>query len=131
MHVLTFMYPTAPGENFNFEHYYKTHLPMGAGLAEKHLGIMVSKMIIQTVRLPENGGLDAPYYVLCHVPFETKEEADTLASLFNNDEARQRLSDDWPKYTPISPQAVLSEWTVLDNMDELRARFKAEQEPAT
>ncbi len=130
MHVLTFMYPTAQGERFNFEHYYKTHLPMGAGLAKKHLDIMVSKMIIQTIRLPENGGIDAPYYVLCHVPFETKEEADKLASLFANDEARQRLSDDWPKYTPVSPQAVLSEWTVMDNMDDLRARFQAEQEPA-
>ena len=129
MHVLTFMYPTAPGGSFDFAHYFKTHLPLGAGLAKKHRALDVSKMIIQTVRLPENGGLAAPYYVLCHVPFETREEADRLASLFADDEARRRLSDDWPKYTPVPPVAMLSEWTVLENMDELRARFAAELEP--
>jgi hypothetical protein len=129
MHVLTFMYPTAPGGTFNVEHYFRVHLPMGAGLAWKHLEIAVKKMIIQTVRGPENGGLEAPYYVLCHVPFETREEADRLATLFADEEARRRLSEDWPNYTPISPVAMLSEWTVLENMDELRARFVAEQEP--
>jgi hypothetical protein len=129
VHVLTFMYPRAPGAAFNFDHYFKTHLPLGAGLARKHLEIAVSKMIIQTVRGPEQGGLDAPYYVLCQVPFETREEADRLATLFADDEARRRLSEDWPKYTPISPVAMLSEWTVLENMDELRARFLSELEP--
>jgi hypothetical protein len=129
MHVLTFMYPTAPGESFNFEHYFNVHLPLGAGLARKHLGIRNSKMIIQTVRGPEDGGLEAPYYVLCHVPFETREEADRLATLFADDEARRRLSEDWPKYTPISPVSMLSEWTVLENMDELYARFVSELEP--
>jgi hypothetical protein len=130
MHVLTFMYPTAPGGTFDFEHYFKTHLPLGAGLAQKFLQINVSKMIVQSVRGPEQGGLDAPYYVLCHVPFETREEADRLATLFSYEEARRRLSEDWPKYTPVSPLAVLSEWTVLENMDELRERFTTVLEAA-
>jgi hypothetical protein len=129
VHVLTFMYPTAPGATFDFDHYFKTHLPLGAGLARKHLQIDVSHMIIQTVRGPQEGGLEAPYYVLCHVPFRTREEADRLATLFANAEARRRLSEDWPKYTPVSPVAMLSEWTVLDNMDELRARFISDLEP--
>jgi hypothetical protein len=130
MHVLTFLYPTAPGETFNVEHYFATHLPLGAGLAKKFLDLVVSRMIIQTVRGPEAGGLAAPYYVLCHVPFETKEEADRLATIFTFDEAAQRLSEDWPKYTPVSPVAMLSEWTVLENMDEMRARFAQVLEPA-
>ncbi len=130
MHVLTFMYPTAPGGKFDFEHYFKTHLPLGAGLARKFLQLDVSKMIIQTVRGPEEGGLEAPYYMLCHVPFETREEADRLASIFSYEEAARRLSEDWPNYTPVSPVAMVSEWTVLENMDELRARFATELEPA-
>lgn len=125
MHVLTFMYPTAPGGTFDFEHYFRTHLPLGAGLAKKFLDINVSKMIIQSVRGREQGGIDAPYYVLCHVPFETREEADRLATLFSYEEAARLLTEDWPKYTPVSPLAVLSEWTVLENMDELRAQFAA------
>ena len=130
MHVLTFLYPTAPGETFNFEHYFDTHLPLGAGLARKILNLDVSRMIIQTVRGPEDGGLPAPYYVLCHVPFETREEADRLATIFAYDEAARRLSEDWPKYTPVSPVAMVSEWTVLENMDALRARFTDVLEPA-
>ena len=129
MHALTFMYPTTPGETFNFEHYFKTHLPLGVGLARKHLEVRRKKMVIQTVRGPENGGLEAPYYVLCHVLLETREEADRLASLFHIEEARRRLSEDWPKYTPIPPVAMLSEWTVLEDMDELWARFVSELEP--
>jgi len=129
MHALTFMYPTAPGETFNFEHYYKTHLPLGVGLARKHLEILNKKMVIQTVRGPENGGLEAPYYVLCHVLLETREEADRLASLFQIDEPRRRLSEDWPKYTPVPPVAMLSEWTVLEDMEGLNERFLTELEP--
>jgi hypothetical protein len=129
MHALTFMYPTAPGETFNFEHYFSTHLPLGVGLARKHLDVHRKKMVIQTVRFPENGGLDTPYYVLCHVLLETKEEADRLASLFQIDEARQRLSEDWPKYTPIPPVAMLSEWKVLEDMEALNDRFVTVLEP--
>jgi uncharacterized protein (TIGR02118 family) len=130
MHVLTFLYPTAPDGKFDLAHYYSTHLPLGAGLAKKFLDIAVSRMIIQTVRAPEAGGLAQPYYVLCHVPFETKEEAEMLATVFSYPEAAQRLSEDWPKYTPVSPIAMLSEWTVLENMDEMRARFASVLEPA-
>jgi hypothetical protein len=129
MHVLTFMYPSAPGESFNFDHYFKTHLPMGAGLAKKFLDIDVSKMIIQSVRGPEDGGLPAPYFVLCHVIVKSKEEADKLAGIFAFDEAAKRLSEDWPKYTPLAPSAMVSEWTVLEDMDALRARFRDVLEP--
>jgi hypothetical protein len=130
MHVLTFMYPSAPGESFNFDHYFKTHLPMGAGLAKKFLDIDVSKMIIQSVRGPEDGGLPAPYFVLCHVILKSKDEADRLAGIFAFDEAAKRLSEDWPKYTPLAPSAMVSEWTVLEDMDALRARFRDVLEPA-
>lgn len=129
MHVLTFMYPSAPGETFNFDHYFKTHLPMGAGLAKKFLDIDVSKMIIQSVRGPEQGGIPAPYFVLCHVILKSKEEADRLAGIFAFDEAAKRLSEDWPKYTPLAPSAMVSEWTVLEDMDALRARFRDVLEP--
>jgi hypothetical protein len=129
MHVLTFMYPSAPGESFNFDHYFKTHLPMGAGLAKKLLDIDVSKMIIQSVRGPEQGGIPAPYFVLCHVIVKSKEEADRLAGIFAFDEAATRLSEDWPKYTPLAPSAMVSEWTVLEDMDALRSRFRDVLEP--
>ncbi|HTJ62740.1 MAG TPA: hypothetical protein VL899_02935 [Alphaproteobacteria bacterium] len=129
MHVLTFMYPSAPGETFKFDHYFKTHLPMGAGLAKKFLDIDVSKMIIQSVRGPEQGGIPAPYFVLCHVILKSKEEADRLAGIFAFDEAAKRLSEDWPKYTPLAPSAMVSEWTVLEDMDALRARFRDVLEP--
>lgn len=130
MHVLTFLYPSAPGKSFDFRHYFETHLPLGAGLAHKILNIDVSRMIIQKVRGPSEGGIPAPYYVLCHVVLETKEQADTLATIFEDPEAASRLSADWPKYTPVSPQAMLSEWTVLENMEELRGKFNAVLEPA-
>jgi uncharacterized protein (TIGR02118 family) len=129
MHVLTFMYPSAPGETFNIKHYFDTHLPMGAGLAKKFLDIDVSKMIIQQVRGPEDGGIPAPYFVLCHVIVKSKEEADRIAGIFAFDEAAKRLSEDWPKYTPLAPQAMVSEWTVLEDMDALRTRFTEVLEP--
>jgi len=129
MHVLTFMYPSAPGEKFNFDHYFKVHLPMGAGLAKKFLDIDVSKMIIQSVRGPEDGGIPAPYFALCHVIVNSKEEADKIAGIFAFDEAAKRLSEDWPKYTPLAPSAMVSEWTVLDDMDALRATFRDVLEP--
>jgi uncharacterized protein (TIGR02118 family) len=129
MHVLTFMYPTTADASFDFEHYFRTHLPLGAGLAEKFLELQVKRMIIQKVRGPAEGGVDKPFYVLCHVPFDTQEEVDKLATLFSYAEAAQRLSEDWPKYTPISPLTVLSEWTTLENMGELRAQFASRLEP--
>jgi len=130
MHVLTFMYPTASGKTFDFDHYLNTHLPLGAGLARKFLKIDVPRMIVQRVRGPENGGLAAPFYVLCHVLLETQEQVDQLAKIFTYEEAATRLSEDWPKYTPLPPVAMVSDWTVLDNMDELRARFATVLEPA-
>ena len=56
--------------------------------------------------MPEDGGLPAPYFVLCHVILKSKEEADRLAGIFTFDEAAKRLSEDWPKYTPLAPSAT-------------------------
>jgi len=130
MHVLTFLYPSEEGKSFDFRHYFATHLPLGAGLAHKILNIDVSRMVIQKVRGSSEGGIPASYYLLCHVMLETKEQADKLATIFENQEAAARLSADWPKYTPVSPQAMLSEWTVLENMQELRGKFDSVLEPA-
>jgi uncharacterized protein (TIGR02118 family) len=123
MHFLTFAYPTAPDEEFNMVHYLETHLPLGAGLVKKFLSMNVRKMILQKIKAPGEGGADQPYYMLCHIPFESQAELDEFVTLFNFPEAVERLSDDWPKYTPVSPQTLISEVTTLENMDEMRAHF--------
>lgn len=129
MHVLTFMYPTQPGAEFNFEHYFKVHLPLGAGLTDKLFGIRLPRMIVQKVRTTGEIGEKAPYYVLCHAMFETKEDVDRFSALFSFPEAKKRLSEDWPKYTPLDPEVIISEWVELDNIDEMITHFKSEMEP--
>src|SRR6476661_1060789 len=130
MYALSFMYPTETGVDFNWDHYTNVHLPLGAGLTKKLMGHNIKQMIVQRVRGAGEPGSDAPYYVLCHAMFDTKEEVDKFATLFSYPEAKARLTQDWPKYTPHDPEAIVSEWIVMDNMDEMRARFENELEPA-
>jgi uncharacterized protein (TIGR02118 family) len=130
MYALSFMYPTKTGVDFDWDHYTNVHLPLGAGLTDKLMGLKIKQMIVQRVHGAGEAGSNAPYYVLCHAMFETKEDVDKFSTLFNFPEAKTRLSQDWPKYTPHDPDAIVSEWIVMDNIDEMISRFKNELEPA-
>ncbi len=56
-------------------------------------------------------GKDAnvPYHCICSLYFAEPEHVDAMVGLFGIEEARQLLAEDWPKYTELDPELMVSE----------------------
>lgn len=124
MHVLSFMYPHEPGTVFNQDHFLRVHLPLGIGLTHKHLGLKPVKILVFTPTRGGDGSADsAAYGAVSSVFLESRADLDKFATLFNYQEAAERLSADFKNYTPHPPQVLLSETVELNDMDALIAQF--------
>jgi hypothetical protein len=124
VHILSFLYPHEKGTVFNQDHFLRVHLPLGIGLTQKHLAVKPIKILIFTPTRGGDGQSDsAAYGAISSVFFETRAEVDKFATLFNYQEAAQRLSADFKNYTPHPPQVLLSETIELTDMDAMIAAF--------
>ena len=131
MHILSFLYPHEKGYVFNKEHFIKVHLPLGIGLTHKHLGMKPVKIVVFVPTRGGDGSPDsAPYGAISSVYFETRAEVDRFATLFDYQEAAERLSADFKNYTPHPPQVMLSETVDLLDMEGMIAGFQAVEEHA-
>ena len=92
MYMVAFMYPVSADSKFDYEHFTKTHLPMGLGLTKKHLGITPLKIIVFQPIVTGDGEL-APYSAISNVMFATEQEAKKFCTLFTFEEAARRLSE--------------------------------------
>ena len=108
MYCVRIAYPAQPGSSFNWDHYFAVHLPLGLGLLRKHRGVTALKVEVdRNINDGKNGA--APYHCICSLYFADQQGADALVGLFDIEEARRLLSDDWPKYTATDPFIMVSE----------------------
>jgi uncharacterized protein (TIGR02118 family) len=130
MYGVNIMYPRKPGSDFDFDHYFNVHLPMGLGLFKRHLGILPKDVLVQKYTYGGDGKAEsAGYHAICTLLFDTKAEADQFIGLFQVEEAASLLKADWPKYTEADPIVVLGEIVEL-NVQETAARGPAVIEEA-
>jgi len=121
MFCVKVMYPKKPGSSykFNLDHYFKTHMTMGLGLFRKHIGH--SPLRVECDVNPESMTPGEPrYYLICSMYFNTRDEAEGFARLFAIPEAAAQLRADWPNYTELDPEAVVSE--VVENIDPVTGK---------
>ena len=125
MHMLAFLYPAARGHHFDAAHWKETHLPLGLGLTEKHLGIRPRRILLLAPGL--GGDLSAgtaPFEAVAMVMFDEREAVERFATLFEIEEAATRLSADFPNYTSGPPMILVSEVRDVDDIDEMIETFK-------
>jgi uncharacterized protein (TIGR02118 family) len=124
MHMLAFLYPSAPGHAFDVGHWKDVHLPLGLGLTDKHLGIRPRKILLFG---PAQGGDlqpgSAPFGAIAAVIFDDRESVERFSTLFTFEEAARRLSADFPNYTAGPPAILISEIKEVDDIDAMIARF--------
>ena len=122
MYVVHVMYPNPADsdQEFDTEHYFKVHMPMGVGLMCQEYGVKPVRIEVtsNTYGADRTHG-SADYNCFGSVYFETKEEADRFIDLFELERPRALLEADWLKYTPANPIAVLGEVTVMDPVEAI------------
>ncbi|MEQ8389326.1 MAG: EthD family reductase [Alphaproteobacteria bacterium] len=110
MYCVHIMYPRKPGSDFDYDHYFRTHLTMGLGLFRKHMGFLPKQVFVQKACYgPDRTEASADYHAICTLMFESKADADKFIELFEIDEAANLLRADWPKYTEMDPRVVVGE----------------------
>ncbi|MDA0824549.1 MAG: hypothetical protein O3C28_19325 [Proteobacteria bacterium] len=125
MYIVAFMYPSAAGNVFNYDHFVNVHLPLGVGLTEKYLGIKPEKIVVYT---PITGGdgesSSSPYSAISSVYFKSEKDAKAFSTLFTYEEAARRLSEDFANYTPGAPDLIISRVHELADMDGMIRDFQ-------
>ncbi len=125
MHSLSFMYPHIAGHVFDIDHWRNVHLPLGLGLTDKYMGIRPKKI---TLLSPTRGGDlnadSAAYGGIAIVQFDEKEAVEKFSTLFEFEEAAQRLSADFPNYTAGPPQILISVIQDVTDIDAMVEKFK-------
>lgn len=126
MHVLAFLYPSAPGHRFDVDHWKNVHLPLGLGLTDKHLGIRPRKILLfGSARGGDLQADSAPYEAIAAVCFDEREQVERFSTLFEFEEAARRLSEDFPNYTAGPPAVLISEIRDVSDIDAMIERFYA------
>lgn len=122
MYVVHVMYPNPENstQEFDFEHYFKAHMPMGVGLMEREYGVKPIRIEVTSNTYGADRTHDsADYNCFGSVYFATKEEVDRFIDLFELERPRSILEADWPKYTPANPIALIGEVTIMDPDDTI------------
>ncbi len=109
MHCIRIVYPKKPGSSFNWEHYYDVHLPLGLSLLAKHCGIAPERVEVDQGITADGVDDNVPYHCICSLYFTSREHVAAMVGLFGIEEARQQLADDWPKYTEMDPELLVTE----------------------
>lgn len=124
MYMLAFMYPN--GERaFDIDHWRNVHLPLGLGLTDKYLGVRPTRI---TLLSPTRGGdlqtESAAFGGVAICIFDKQKDVEKFSTLFEFEEAAQRLSADFPNYTAGPPQIMISEIHEVTEIDAMIENFK-------
>ncbi|MEQ8166808.1 MAG: hypothetical protein RIC93_12125, partial [Alphaproteobacteria bacterium] len=83
MYCVHIMYPRKPGSDFDYDHYFRTHLTMGLGLFRKHMGFLPKQVFVQKACYgPDRTEASADYHAICTLMFESKADDDKFIELF-------------------------------------------------
>ena len=126
MHMLAFMYPHSPGHVFDIGHWKNVHLPLGLGLTDKYLGVRPRRVMLFA---PTRGGDlqpdSASYGGIAVCIFDDREAVERFSTLFEFEEAAQRLTADFPNYAAGPPEILVADIREVDDIDEMIQLFKS------
>ena len=126
MHMLAFMYPNAPGHVFDIDHWKNVHLPLGLGLTDKYMGIRPERiMLFSPMRGGDLKAESSPFGGIAVVIFDDAKAVERFSTLFEFEEAAQRLSADFSNYAAGPPQVVVSEIREVTEIDKMIEIFKS------
>ena len=114
MYCIKICYPKKEGSTFNFKHYFDVHAPLGQSLLIKHCGVTPVKVLVDDFSNSDEGDNNTGYHCICSIYFRNMEEAHAMFGMFDIDEARHLLTEDFPNYTDVKPQIIMSQVTELD-----------------
>ncbi|NNM00210.1 MAG: hypothetical protein HKO62_05630 [Gammaproteobacteria bacterium] len=105
-HRVTIVYPSTPGEAFDWEHYMARHLPLAIGTSRRH-----TNLVFSDVDRPLSG-LDSPVTCICVVHFDSEASLEAFIEFFATEhpESREILADQ-PYYTAIDAIFIASRFT--------------------
>ncbi|HKR90403.1 MAG TPA: hypothetical protein VJS38_19720 [Phenylobacterium sp.] len=131
MFALAFLYPSAPGHVFDVEHWRNVHLPLGLGLTDKHLGVRPRRIML----LGPTWGGDlqrdgAQLGGIAIVMFDERKDVERFATLFEFQEAAERLGADFQNYTAGAPNILVADIHDVREIDEMIDRFKRQEAQA-
>jgi uncharacterized protein (TIGR02118 family) len=127
MHMLAFVYPSAPGHHFDVDHWRNVHLPLGLGLTDKYLGVRPRRIVLMGPGDGGGGTTEPPFAAIAAVLFDTRDDVETFSTLFEHEEAARRLSQDFPNYAAGPPAIFISEISEVNNVDEMIDIFKSSE----
>ena len=114
MYSVRIVYPKKAGSSFDWQHYYDVHLPLGIRILQEYCGISPLKIEVDQHITADGKDGNVPYHCICTLYFNSKEEVDAMTGLFNIEEARRQLAEDWPRYTETDPELMVSEIVEAD-----------------
>lgn len=124
MYVVTFLYPNGDSREFDRTHFADVHLPLGLGLTRKHFGIVPERVVLYSPCFGGDGEQpSAAFSAISSVFFSEEQAARTFLTLFTVEEAAQRLSADFPNYTPGAPNIMMAEVETFDNIAKMLEIF--------
>lgn len=123
MFALSFLYPRPVKRRFDYEYHRKVHLPLGVGWTARQLQLQPRMAWICRIGEHEPDCQER-YAAIAHVLFDTHQERDRFATLFDHQDIARRLSTDWYCFTEAPPEVQLSEWTLDDDMGPLIRHFE-------
>ena len=100
---LTVLYPNLKGSRFDWDYYVNVHTP----LAKKRCGNFVLKWEIDRGIEGEGSGEPAPYQVAAYITLTSLEDFRKVM-----EEHGKELKGDFPNYTNVYPQFLISEIAV-------------------
>lgn len=114
MYCVKVLYPNTPGSTFNLEHYLQVHVPLGLGLLKKHCNAVPVRIEAAANPYTLVEGTRPPYHVIFSAYFRTKAEADSFKKLFGVEEAVRLQKEDWPNFSQVDPEIVITEIIEVD-----------------
>lgn len=114
MYCVRISYPRTSGSTFNFDHYYNVHSPLGLEMVMKYGKIPPVKIFVDDLDTGNSQDNTGGYHCICSIYFEKKEGAEAMLGMFEYEEPRRLLSEDFPNYTEMEPEITIIKVTELD-----------------
>ena len=107
MHCVKIIYPRTADTFFDFDHYFKVHLPLALGAIDSYAE--VTRLEVDKGEGGMTGESDLPYHCICSVYFDNADGCAGFRKLFATPEDGQPVADDIPNYTNTAAEFQFSE----------------------
>ena len=107
MYCAKIIYPRSDSTFFDFDHYFKVHLPLALSSIKPYADVV--KLEVDKGEGGMQGSEDMPYHCICSVYFDTAEGISGFRRLFANTEDGQPLAEDIQNYTNSPVEFQFSE----------------------